>query len=120
MLEAAGRGLKLQPATKTDHCGEVNVRETKMWADCVTMDDIVEELQDLFKEHPVLNHTGAVKDARYQLELQYSMGDDPAAGPSSSLPCLISSASASRLAKRQCTCCSSIMLSVRKGTDYRR
>ena len=82
LLEAASRGLKLQPATKTDHCGEVNVRETKMWADCVTMDDIVEELQDLFKEHPVLNHTGAVKDARYQLELQYSMGDDPAAGPS--------------------------------------
>ena len=82
LLEVASRGLKLHPVTKTDHCGEVNVRETKIWADCVTMDDIVEVLQGLFKENPVLNRTGAVKDARYQLELQYSMGDDPAAGPS--------------------------------------
>jgi hypothetical protein len=28
------------------------------------MDDIAEELRDLFKKHPVLNHTGAVKDAQ--------------------------------------------------------
>jgi len=81
LLEAASRGLKLQPATKTDHCGEVNVRETKMWADCVTMDDIVEELQDLFKEHPVLNHTGAVKDARYQLARLSQLGSSAAGKP---------------------------------------
>jgi uncharacterized protein (TIGR03435 family) len=82
LLEVASHGLKLQPATKTNHCGEVNVRDTKLWADCLSIDDIVDVLQDLLKEHPVVNRTGVGKDARYQVDLQYSMGDDPAAGPS--------------------------------------
>ena len=82
LLQVASRGLKLQPAVKIDHCGELNVREAKMWSDCVTMDDIVEEMQNLFNEHPVLNRTGASKDASYKLELQYSMEDNPASGES--------------------------------------
>jgi uncharacterized protein (TIGR03435 family) len=83
LLQVAKSGLKLQPATKTNHCGQIDLRETTFKAECLTLDDFAEALQEFaFKEHPVLNQTGLVNDKRYQFDLQYSLGDDPADGPS--------------------------------------
>jgi uncharacterized protein (TIGR03435 family) len=83
LLRTAGRGAKLQPATKTDHCGEVGLRETILQADCLTLDELADVLQDdLVRDHPVLNQTGLDKDSRYQISLQFSLSDDPDAGPS--------------------------------------
>ena len=82
LLQVANHGLKLQAATKTDHCGEVNVRQVRLWADCLTLDDFADLLQDLLETHPVFNRTGIDKDARYQFNLDFNLGDDPAAGPS--------------------------------------
>jgi bla regulator protein BlaR1 len=83
LLQVANHGLKLEPATKTDRCGEVSLRETILKADCLTLDDFAEALQDFaFKTQPVFNRTGVNKDARYQFNLEFNLGDDPAAGPS--------------------------------------
>lgn len=83
LLQVAKSGLKLQPATKTNHCGQIDLRETTFKAECLTLDDFAEALQEFaFKEHPVLNQTGLASDKRYQFDLQYSLGDDPAGGPS--------------------------------------
>ena len=92
-LEVASHGPKLSPATNTKQCGQVFVREGIVKADCVTMDDIAEVLEQFVaKDRPVVNRTalknGPVKDAKYQINLEFSAGDDPAAGPSifSALP----------------------------------
>jgi uncharacterized protein (TIGR03435 family) len=86
-LEMASHGPKLALATNTKQCGQVFVREGIVRADCVTMDDIVEVLEQFVaKDRPVVNRTGLnhgpAKDAKYQINLEFSPGDDPAAGPS--------------------------------------
>jgi uncharacterized protein (TIGR03435 family) len=90
LLEVASHGLKLSPATDTKRCGQVNVREGRVKADCVTMDDIAEVLEQfVVKDRPVVNRTGLVKGltgltkkALYRISLEFASGDDPAAGPS--------------------------------------
>ena len=83
LLEAAGHGPKLPPATKTDHCGEVNLRATNLQADCLTLDDFAELLQQTFyQENPVINRTGLSGSNRYEFKMEFNTGDDPAAGPS--------------------------------------
>jgi uncharacterized protein (TIGR03435 family) len=95
-LEVASHGPKLLPATDTKKCGQVFVREGIVKADCVTMDDIAEVLEQfVVKDRSVVNRTGSTKGltgltkkAQYQINLEFSSGDDPAAGPSiySALP----------------------------------
>jgi len=92
-LQVASHGLKLSPATDTKKCGQVLVREGIVKADCVTIDDIAEVLEQFIaKDRPVVNRTGlnsaSTKDAKYQINLEYSSGDDPAGGLSifSALP----------------------------------
>jgi uncharacterized protein (TIGR03435 family) len=83
LLEAAGHGLKLQPASKTDHCGEVNLRATTLQADCLTLDDFAELLQQsFFPDNPVINRTGVKAGNRYEFKMEFNTSDDPAAGPS--------------------------------------
>ncbi len=89
LLEATSHGPKLQAASKTNHCGSVNVRQGTFQSDCLSMDDFAEALQEfVVKDHPVLNRTGIDKGGQYQFTLVYSSGDDPAAGRSllSALP----------------------------------
>jgi uncharacterized protein (TIGR03435 family) len=88
-LEATSHGPKLSPATNTKQCGQVFVREGIVKADCVTMDDIAEVLEQFVaKDRPVVNRTGLTKEIKYQIKLEFASGDDPAAGPSvfSALP----------------------------------
>jgi bla regulator protein blaR1 len=83
LLRVAKHGLKLEAAAKTDRCGEFSLRETVLKADCFTLDDFADTLQDfVFKTQPVFNRTGVNKDARYQFSLEFNPGDEPAAGPS--------------------------------------
>jgi uncharacterized protein (TIGR03435 family) len=83
LLRTAGRGAKLQPATNTAHCGEIDLQETTLKADCLTLDDLADALQEsLVRDHPVLNQTGLDKDSRYRISLQFSLNDDPDVGPS--------------------------------------
>jgi uncharacterized protein (TIGR03435 family) len=77
LLTVASRGLKLQPATKRDHCGEVMFHPGTVKADCVSVDDVTEILESILTERPVVNQTGLGKDARYQIDLQYSAAADP-------------------------------------------
>jgi uncharacterized protein (TIGR03435 family) len=89
LLQTSGRGPKLSPATNTAKCGQVSVREGIVKADCVTIDDIAEVLEQFVaKDRPVINRTSLSKDAKYQIKIEFSPGDDPAAGPSifSALP----------------------------------
>ncbi len=89
LLKVAGHGAKLQPATNTSHCGEVNVRQNSVWADCLSIDDITDVLeQSIITDRPVVNRTGVNKDRRFQFKLDFSTNDDPATGPSvfSALP----------------------------------
>jgi len=82
LLQAGSHGPKLEPASKTNHCGEVFLTTTKLQSDCLTLDDFAEALQDLIKDHPVLNRTGVNQDRRFQFNLEYSSSDDPDVGPS--------------------------------------
>jgi uncharacterized protein (TIGR03435 family) len=83
LMEAAGRGLKLPPASKTDHCGEVNLRATTLHTDCLTLDDFAELLQQsFFPDNPVINRTGVNAGNRYEFKLEFNNTDDPSAGPS--------------------------------------
>jgi uncharacterized protein (TIGR03435 family) len=83
LLETAGHGLKLQPASKTDHCGEVNLRPATLQADCLTLDDFAELLQQsFFPDNPVINKTGLSGGNRYEFKMEFNTSDDPAAGPS--------------------------------------
>jgi bla regulator protein BlaR1 len=89
LLQTARQGPKLEPASKTNQCGAVNLRPTTFKSDCLTLDDFAEALQEfIVKDHPVLNRTGVNKDHQYQFNLEYSLNDDPTAGPSifSALP----------------------------------
>jgi uncharacterized protein (TIGR03435 family) len=83
LLEAANHGPKLPAATKTDHCGVINLRPTTFQADCLTLDDFAEALQQsFFPGNPVLNRTGVSAGNRYEFKMEFNTGDDPAAGPS--------------------------------------
>jgi bla regulator protein BlaR1 len=89
LLHVASHGAKLQQATNTSHCGEVNVRENTAWADCVSIDDIADLLEQyLVNDRPVVNQTRLNKTGQFQFKLNFSTGDDPASGPSifSALP----------------------------------
>lgn len=89
LLEVANHGSKLSPATNTTKCGQVSVREGIVKGDCVTIGDIAEVLEQFVaKDRPVVNRTDLSKDAKFQIKLEFSSGDDPAAGPSifSALP----------------------------------
>jgi uncharacterized protein (TIGR03435 family) len=82
LLQAASRGPHLQPATKTNQCGMVNVRPTTFQSDCLTLNDFAEALEEfVVKNRPVVNRTGVNNDNRYQFNLQYSVGEDPVADP---------------------------------------
>jgi uncharacterized protein (TIGR03435 family) len=88
-LEVASHRPKLSPATDTKKCGQVFVREGIFKADCVTIDDIADVLEKFVaKDRPVVNRTGLTKDRQYQIDLEFSQGDDPSAAPSifSALP----------------------------------
>jgi len=80
LLKVAGHGLKLKPADKVDHCGEVFFRPGTVKADCATVDDIGEILESILTEHPVINDTGIGKDQRYQIDLEYTAADDASNG----------------------------------------
>jgi len=84
LLEAAGSGLKLQPATKTDECGVFFYPGPgSLSSECYTLDDMAETLQNtVIRDRPVINRTGVNKTSQYQFHLTYSPDDDTAAGPS--------------------------------------
>lgn len=88
LLQVASHGPKLQPASKTNQCGVVNLRETALKADCLTIDDFAEALELVLKDRPVLNRTALSKESQFKFDLAFSLGDDPAAGASlfSALP----------------------------------
>jgi uncharacterized protein (TIGR03435 family) len=67
----------------------VLVREGIFKSDCLTIDDLADALESfVVKDRPVVNRTALSKDKHYQVNLEFSSGDDPAAGPSifSALP----------------------------------
>lgn len=83
LLQVAPRGLKLSPATSTKQCGSVFVREGIVKADCVTIDDIAEVLEQfVFSDRPVFNQTSVSKEKQYQIKLEFGTTDDSAGGPS--------------------------------------
>jgi uncharacterized protein (TIGR03435 family) len=89
LLQVASHGAKLRPANDTSHCGVVNVRPNAVWADCLSIDDIADVLeQSIIMDRPVINQTKLNKTGQYQFKLNFSTGDDPATGPSlfSALP----------------------------------
>jgi uncharacterized protein (TIGR03435 family) len=89
LLQVASHGLKLEPASVTKQCGRVDLRQGTLKSECLSMDDLAEALQEfVVKERPVVNRTDANKENRYKVSLDYSVSDDPAAGPSifSALP----------------------------------
>lgn len=77
LLEAGSHGLKLPAAVKTDRCGEIAVRETLLRSDCLTMDDIAEQLQAML-EKPVANRTSAPKENRYQFHVEWNKDEEAA------------------------------------------
>jgi len=78
-----GRGEpKLAAASRVDHCGEIGIQRTTIKADCMTMGDLVWTLEQLLRDHPVVDQTGIDKDRRFRLTVEYSTTDDPADGPS--------------------------------------
>jgi uncharacterized protein (TIGR03435 family) len=82
-LEVGGHGPKLAPAVNTKQCGAVLAREGILRSDCVTIDDLADDLESfVVKDRPVVNRTALSKDMHYQANLEFSSGDDPAAGPS--------------------------------------
>jgi uncharacterized protein (TIGR03435 family) len=88
-LQVASHGPKLSPATNTKQCGAVLVRDGIIKSDCLTAGDIADVLESfVVKDRPVVNRTALSKDKHYQVHLEFSSGDDPAAGPSifSALP----------------------------------
>jgi len=86
-LNVASHGLKLPPATKKDHCGEINIRPNSLWADCDSIDGFAEDLENLVRDHPVINRTG-LSTEQYSITMDFSLDDDPSVGPSifSALP----------------------------------
>ena len=87
-LNVANHGLKLPPATRKDHCGEVNIRPNSLWADCDSMDDFAEDLQEFaVKDRPVINRT-RLAGKQYEIKMDVSLDEEAADGPSlfSALP----------------------------------
>lgn len=91
-LERAGR-LKLMPATRTDHCGQVLVRPNRAAADCVSIADITEVMKWVTSringvDRPVFDHTGLPAAAHYRLQLTFAAAPGDDSGPSifSALP----------------------------------
>lgn len=83
LLQVASHGPKLQQATKTTKCGEVNVRQNAVWADCLSIDDIADVLeQSIVEDRPVVDRTGMNKTGQYKFRLDFSSSDDPSTGPS--------------------------------------
>jgi uncharacterized protein (TIGR03435 family) len=83
LLQVAAHGPKLSPATDTKQCGAVLVREAIMRSDCLTIDDIVDTLESaVVKDRPVINRTALSSGMQYKINLEFSSGDDPTAGPS--------------------------------------
>ncbi len=99
-LELSGRGPKLKPAEETEKCGQefaqygshvTSVRNGKITADCVSVDEIADEIQNtVIKDRPVFDRTGLPKTRLYQLDLEvaFPLNDPNALGPSvfSALP----------------------------------
>jgi uncharacterized protein (TIGR03435 family) len=82
-LTVSPHGLKMPAAAKRDKCGEVYIRENVMVADCFSIDDITDVVQNaLLPDHPVVNETGLSKENQYFFKLTYSTDDNPDAGPS--------------------------------------
>lgn len=89
MLQVAKRGPRLKAATDTTKCGQIFFREGIVKADCVTIGDIREIVESVIvTDRPVADRTNLGKDAKYQIKLEFSSGDDPSAAPSifSALP----------------------------------
>jgi uncharacterized protein (TIGR03435 family) len=89
LLQVAAHGPKLAPATNTTECGAIFVGKDGMRSDCQTIDDFASDLESaVVKDRPVINRTGLSSSGRYKINLEFSSGDDPAAGPSifSALP----------------------------------
>jgi len=89
LLQVAAHGPKLSPATSTNQCGAVFVGEGVMRSDCLTINDLADELeQAVIKDRPVINRTALSNDTRYKMNLEFSSDLDAAAGPSifSALP----------------------------------
>jgi uncharacterized protein (TIGR03435 family) len=89
LLQVASHGPKLQPASVTKQCGRVDVRKGTLKSECLSMDDLAEALQEfVLKDRPVVNRTEVNKENHYKVSLDYSLSDEPAAGPSifSALP----------------------------------
>ena len=88
-LERTGHELRLQLASETKQCGRVDVREGTLKADCLSIDDFAEALQEfVVKDRPVLNRTDISKEQRYRFNLEFSPSDDAGLVPSiySALP----------------------------------
>jgi len=83
LLQVAAHGPKLAPATNTTQSGAIFVGNGVMKSDCQTMDDFASDLESaVVKDRPVINRTGLSSGGQYKITLEFSSGDDPAAGPS--------------------------------------
>jgi uncharacterized protein (TIGR03435 family) len=90
-LQVASHGPKLSPAVNTKQCGAVLAREGILKSDCLTIDDLADTLESfVVKDRPVVNRTALSKDKHYQVNLEFSSSDDPAAALRSSPPFRIS------------------------------
>jgi len=82
LLQTSKRGLKLPKASREDHCGNVTVRENFLKADCLSLDDLADALQEfVIKDGPVINRTGIDKRSRYALNLNFTMNDEATGAP---------------------------------------
>jgi bla regulator protein BlaR1 len=82
-LKVSPRGLKMPAATDRRKCGQVYIRENVMIADCFSIDDITDVVQNvLLPDHPVVNETGLPAENQYFFKLTWSTDDKPDAGPS--------------------------------------
>jgi uncharacterized protein (TIGR03435 family) len=89
LLQVAAHRPKLAPAANTKKCGEVFVRDGVFRSDCLTIDDIADAIETfIVRDRPVVNRTTLSSALQYKINLEFSAGDDPAAGPSifSALP----------------------------------
>jgi len=88
-IRVSPNGVRMPAATERSKCGQVYIRENVMIADCFSIDDITDVVQNsLLPDHPVVNETGLPRENRYFFHLTYSTDDNPDAGPSvfSALP----------------------------------
>jgi uncharacterized protein (TIGR03435 family) len=67
----------------------VFARDGIVRSDCLTIDNIADVLESaVVKDRPVVNRAALSSGGQYKINLEFSSGDDPAAGPSifSALP----------------------------------